>query len=52
MGLPNLSFQVVSVIALVRAAWQYRGFISSAVVKQAHTDQICRDLNPGEEGKP
>ena len=52
MGLPNLNFQVVSVIALVRAAWQYRGFISSSVVNEAHTDQICRDLNPGEEAKP
>jgi lipopolysaccharide transport system permease protein len=30
--LPNLRFQVVSIIALIRAAWQYRGFIASSVV--------------------
>jgi lipopolysaccharide transport system permease protein len=33
MGLlPNLRFQVVSIVALIKAAWQYRGFIASSVI--------------------
>src|SRR5262245_62190898 len=30
--LPNLRFQIVSIVALTKAAWQYRGFIASSVV--------------------
>src|SRR5262252_3869671 len=30
--LPNIRFQVVSIVALIKAAWQYRGFIASSVV--------------------
>jgi len=29
---PNLRFQLVSIAALTKAAWQYRGFIASSVV--------------------
>jgi len=30
--LPNFRFQVDSIVALIKAAWQYRGFIASSVV--------------------
>ena len=30
--LPNFRFQIDSIVALIKAAWQYRGFIASSVV--------------------
>ena len=33
MGLlPNVRFQILSIVALIKAAWQYRGFIASSVI--------------------